>query len=326
MILNGINNYCATSEMKKQMGTLTSEDIDCSNKTSFTEEEIKKMVNLGNAKVKSSSYSGNKLTNLVIESNNHTYTLCSSGTFAMDDEVCQDNIALEGVSLKSVAESLVYENNVCKSEGTYQYMGGCYLKSIPTDDSPYNSQYGYYTKTIHPENNYIWYSGFLWRIIGINADGTVRMITEENVTAIPYHNDNSNWDESYVKEWLNDYFYNHLKGNNIITEQIWCSETTTSSSSARTTCTNNLSVAKAKVGLITLDEYNLAGGQESYLDIKQHHWTMTPKSSSNAWYVNNDGDAITDYSIGNGVRAVINVNSDVIITEGNGTWSSPYEI
>ncbi len=322
MILNGINNYCATSEMKKQMGTLTSDDIDCSSKTSFTEEEIKKMVNLGNAKVKSSSYSGNKLTNLVIESNGHEYKLCSSGTFAIDDEVCQDNIALEGVSLKSVAESLVYENNVCKSEGTYQYMGGCYLKSnvIQVPDT--------YGENEHPRTNYIWYSGFLWRIMGINADGTVRMITEEDITAISLGASSTaeNWDESYVKEWLNDYFYNHLKGNNIITEQIWCSETTTSSSSARTTCTNNLSVAKAKVGLITLDEYNLAGGQESYLDIKQHHWTMTPKSSSNAWYVNNDGDAITDYSIGNGVRAVINVNSDVIITEGNGTWSSPYEI
>ena len=87
MILSGINNYCASSEMKKQMGTLGSEDIDCSNKTSFTEEEIGKMLNLGNAKVISNSYSDGKVIRLVIESNNHTFTLCEN-SFVMDDEVC----------------------------------------------------------------------------------------------------------------------------------------------------------------------------------------------------------------------------------------------
>ncbi len=129
-------------------------------------------------------------------------------------------------------------------------MGGCYLKG-------------------KPNNNYIWYSGFLWRIMGINADGTVRLITDENVTAIPYHESSSNWDDSYAKDWLNNYFYPRLKGNNLIIEQTWCSETTTDSSSARTTCENNLSTETAKVGLLTLDEYNLAGGSSSYLDIGQ---------------------------------------------------------
>ena len=32
-------------------------------------------------------------------------------------------------------------------------------------------------KGLNPEN-YLWYSGFMWRIIGINKDGTIRMITE----------------------------------------------------------------------------------------------------------------------------------------------------
>ena len=48
MIYSGINNYCETVKLKKQMGTLTSEDVDCESKTSFTTEEISKMVNLGN--------------------------------------------------------------------------------------------------------------------------------------------------------------------------------------------------------------------------------------------------------------------------------------
>ena len=220
-------------------------------------------------------------------------------------------VALEGTPIIEKVKELVYDNGACKTDGTtYQYMGGCYIKG-------------------NPNNNYIWYSGFLWRVMGINADGSVRLITDENVTAIPWGASSTaqNWDDSYAKDWLNEYFYSRLKGNNIIKESIWCSETTTVDSSARTTCENNLSIKSSYVGLITLDEYNLAGGSSSYLSIGQVQWTMTPYSSSSAWLVYNFGDAY-DYSVSDafGLRAVINVNSDVTITGGNGTlgetWSS----
>ena len=178
-------------------------------------------------------------------------------------------------------------------------------------------------------NNYIWYSGFLWRIMGINADGSVRLITEENVTAIPWGADDTalNYDGSHAKDWLNNYFYPRLKGNDIIVEQTWCSETTTDKSSARTSCSNNLSTEKAKVGLISLDEYNLAGAGSSYFDIGQYQWTLTPYNGSGAWSVYSDGHS-NDSSVhdARGLRAVINVNSNVTITGGNGTigatWSS----
>ena len=183
--------------------------------------------------------------------------------------------------------------------------------------------------SIQSANNLLWYSGFLWRIMGINSDGTVKLITDENVTAIPWGaiNTAENWDDSYAKNCLNNYFYSRLKGNNIIKEKTWCSETTTSSSSARPTCENNLSTETAQVGLITLDEYNLAGGSSSYLNIGQFQWTMTPYDSSGAWGVDENGySSRISVSFTYGLRAVIVVNSDVTITRGNGTWSSPYQI
>ena len=227
------------------------------------------------------------------------------------DEECDVEIALEGDPIIEKAKELVYDNDACKTDGTtYNYMGGCYIKGTPT-------------------NNSLWYSGFLWRIMGINADGTVRLITDENVTAIPWGAKDTaeNWDGSYAKDWLNNYFYPRLKGNNIIKEETWCSETTTDNSSARTACTDNLSKESAYVGLMTIDEYNLAGGSSSYLNIGQWQRTMTPYSSSNAWIVYNGGYADNNsVSSTLGLRAVINVNSDVTITGGNGTlgeiWSS----
>ena len=310
MILGGINNYCASEDMKYQLDNnyerICTSDMDIN--------DVEKMVNLGNATINEIVYDGEKLTTLVITSNNHKFTLCPSGTFAMDDEECDGGEV--GVITTGPVKDVVLSNfpelelgeNGCKNstENNYSYMGGCYIKGNPT-------------------NNYIWYSGFLWRIMGINADGTVRLITDENVTAIPYHESSSNWDGSYAKDWLNNYFYPRLKGNNIIKEETWCSETTTDSSSARVTCENNLSTQPAYIGLITLDEYNLAGGSSSYLNVGQYPWTMTPYSSSNAWYVGLDGHVYSPSVVSTlGVRAVINVNSDVTITGGNGTLGTTW--
>ena len=82
MIYSGINNYCATSKMEQELnGTL---DI-CADGVTTT--EVSQMVNLGNAKVTEVIYNA-KVTSLVVESNNHKFTLCGDGSFAMDDEEC----------------------------------------------------------------------------------------------------------------------------------------------------------------------------------------------------------------------------------------------
>ena len=91
MIYSSINNYCASIEMKKQMGTLGENDVDCSSKTSFTTEEISKMVNLGSATIESNSYANGKLTNLVVISNNNRYVLCSNGSMALESDGCEVN-------------------------------------------------------------------------------------------------------------------------------------------------------------------------------------------------------------------------------------------
>ena len=85
MIYSGVNNYCETIKLKKQMGTLTSEDVDCENKSTFTPEEISKMVNLGNAKVLENAYNGT-LTYLKVESNGHIFVL-ENGKFVEEGEV-----------------------------------------------------------------------------------------------------------------------------------------------------------------------------------------------------------------------------------------------
>ena len=192
--------------------------------------------------------------------------------------------------------------------------------------------FGYGLQSVN--NNSLWYSGFLWRIMGINADGTIRLITEENITEIPWGADGTghNWDGSHANDWLNNYFYPRLKGNDIIVDQTWCSEITSGEQEPRTTCTENLSKNPAKVGLITIDEYILSGNINSYLNIGQGQWTMTPgRSDSSNAYINSEGvlgsfDS-TNYIVNlQGIRAVINIKNDIIIMGGNGLLNEHWNI
>ena len=62
--------------------------------------------------------------------------------------------------------------------------------------------------------NYVWYSGKLWRITAIYPDGTMKMITDDNITTISYgsnvnfYTDPSN--SSYMYQWLNEDFLDTL--------------------------------------------------------------------------------------------------------------------
>ena len=207
------------------------------------------------------------------------------------------------------AKALVYDGDTCKTDGsTYTYMGGCYIKGLPTA-------------------NYVWYSGFMYRIMGINSDGTVRLITEENVTNIPWGTSGTaeSYTNSYVRDWLNNYFLSNLKGTDIITNGNFCQNTASSTANlVRTTCESG-TIFNDKVGLISIDEYNLAGAASSYLKNVQYFWTMSPYNGSNAWYVTHLGNRSgSGLIVSYGVRAVINVDFNNIITAGDGTLNDYY--
>ena len=55
-------------------------------------------------------------------------------------------------------------------------------------------------------NNYIWYSGKLWRAVSVaNEAKTTKLVTQWNISAIPYNaSGNTAFEGSYMEEWLND--------------------------------------------------------------------------------------------------------------------------
>jgi prepilin-type N-terminal cleavage/methylation domain-containing protein len=222
-------------------------------------------------------------------------------------------VKLTGTPIGTIAQNLLN----AAGTNTYTYLGGTYLKGAQT-------------------NNYVWFNGFVWRIMGKDADGNIRMITEENVTAIPWGAANSaqDYDNSYANSWVSSYFYNHIKNTNQIKIEptTYCKNQTYDDASdnnglnaKRIDCTGGTQ-ANVRVAMLSLDEYNLSGGSSSYLVNGQYYWTLTPYYASGAWVVFGDGDA--DNTAGYdgvpgvyGLRPVITISSDAIITGGDGTLS-----
>ena len=64
-------------------------------------------------------------------------------------------------------------------------------------------------------NNYIWYSGKLWRAVSIDpSDNSVKLVTQWNISALPYNAEgNTAFEGSYMDAWLNDTSVDGFLGN-----------------------------------------------------------------------------------------------------------------
>ena len=185
-------------------------------------------------------------------------------------------------------------------------------------------------------NNYVWYSGKLWRAVSVNNEAkTVKLVTQWNISAITYNPSNqTNFAGSYMEDWLNDTSVDGFLGNLrepdkfIVTDAIWDAtmDLTDLGSMQRPNGTTTVTDA---VGLLNVYEYQSsnAGGTDGYLNNGLWWWTLTPASSSNVRYVASNGSAFSNWPwLARGVRPSINLKSNVKIADGDGTIDNPYRL
>ena len=203
--------------------------------------------------------------------------------------------------------------------------------------------------------NYVWYSGKLWRITAINPDGSLKMITDDNITTISYGSDvnfydiskkdDTSYTGSYIYQWLNEDFLDTLYNyKNIIVENSTWNTTNSNAGSVdeigkklpETTLINNSTIGKnTPVGLLNSYEYYLSyknSGSTSdytqgYLNIGYFGWLLNPYSSSDVWCVNLYGDGnYFNPSYTSAVRPVVVLKSNIQLSGGSGTKDDPYTI
>ena len=183
-------------------------------------------------------------------------------------------------------------------------------------------------------NNYIWYSGKLWRAVSIDpSDNSVKLVTQWNISALPYNAENNTaFKGSYMEQWLNDTSVDGFLGNLrepdkfIKADSTWNATLTTA-----TTKPEKTTMVTDAVGLLSIYEYTMsyknASSSTGYLNNGLYWWTLTPYSASYVRRVNNYGtDNNSSQAYSSGSRPSINLKSAVKIIDGDGTVDNPYRL
>lgn len=228
------------------------------------------------------------------------------------------------------------------------------------------------------KNNYVRFAGNTWRILEIDEDGNLRLILEDPIVQGTHYRETSTitdeenaktvleYKNSLAQEKLNDWYKYLNNWDNKILKSNFCNDfnhiTATSSGSSnkvyyyksyqKVGADSNLyipslvcssdSIFQEKIGLISAEEYVLAGGSfgkantnfflynEKY---KNNYWTLSPsfydlvRGNGNVFSINETG-TLTDYSSSllksyNFLRPVITIDGSVKM-EGNGTINNQY--
>ena len=180
--------------------------------------------------------------------------------------------------------------------------------------------------------NYVWYSGKLWRITAIYPDGSMKMITEDALTAINWGS-TVEYDGSWVYQWLNEDFYDTLVNPSdiIIANSIWNYSTDGNSTPVKPETIATQKTKEALIGLLNAYEYYNSYRKVSYstgyLNIGYYWWLLTPYSTSRVRNVNYDGNLYNGSTSGStyGVRPSVNLKSGLEFA-GSGTKTNPYKI
>lgn len=173
--------------------------------------------------------------------------------------------------------------------------------------------YFFYGKDV---NNYVYYSGRVWRVISVNKDGQIKLIENDPETIINYGQ--NVFEKSYAYTWLNDNFLSTIKDSSYLVDGEYCID----SFDDDVTCDSKSSF---KVGLLSAKEYEQAGGKNSYLNTGVYTWLINTNTLNDPWYISNEGALGTSATTTSlSIRPVITIKANIDIIGGDGTASNPY--
>ncbi len=179
--------------------------------------------------------------------------------------------------------------------------------------------------------NYVWYSGKLWRITSINQDGTMKLITEDLITAITFNTNPIYNKDAWIYQFLNEDFLDTLynKENIIVEDSSWNAVTDANQVPQKLESSTPI---KGDVGLLTSYEYYKAyektDSLNNYLNVGYYWWLITAYDNIYIHSVDLNGNLIHNYQpelYKFGVRPMIVLKPNLKFT-GSGTKNNPYKI
>ncbi len=292
----------------------------------------------------------------------HTYTLTILENIGSSLKA-NIKVGLEDAKEKDFGSTIVSDNEIKKEPLTKigEEVAVTTEGLIELDDEEGIS---YYFRGSIP-NNYVSFANFIWRIVKVNGDGSVKLILNNYLEEkVNYYDDNSektieeklNFLQSNVNKTLEDWYKYNLNGyEKYITTAKYCVDDSVVNSDGTNTyylgysrlltdynqvnnCLGNQ--YSSKIGLISADEAVFAGASKNgantefymYTPGKDYSWwTLTPASNNNSaitYFEIDQTGILKNESTGNfyrGLKPVINLNKKTYVS-GKGTLDNPYLI
>ncbi len=170
-------------------------------------------------------------------------------------------------------------------------------------------------------NNYIKFSGMNFRIVGV-VDGNVKIASAEDIANVNY---------SDLDEWLK-YYYEHINkdSKDYVVKTKYCNDTLADTSTKE--CSKYTD--EKYVYILSVQDINKATDENgnSYLYPETIDWVANAKTNKESWTTREYFSDSTlkymefskDYNFG--IRPVLTIKGDALITSGDGTSEKPYMI
>lgn len=196
------------------------------------------------------------------------------------------------------------------------------------NDGLHQDSEGYYFKG-KVENNYVLFSNRVFRVVRINNNNTVKMITE-NVNASFMWGEDSKYENSNVRNWLekSDKEHTGIYYNTIANADKMLVKTSYQEDILKEDkIENSENTSKDYVTILSVKDYTLANGKNSYLNNGKVFYLLGLNGENENLYVEEDGSIqSTDSLSGFGIRPVITLAKNTIVSSGSGTKDDPYVI
>ena len=234
---------------------------------------------------------------------------------------------------------------------------------VTSGDGLYEDEYedGRYIYKGGNPNNYIMFSGELWRIYSIEKEGTIKIIKNDSLGEMAWDSGGiSDWSKASLKDYLNGEYYESLIDKDLIVDHDWgIRYSDTVNDMAAEIAEENAITWNGKIAIIALNEYYRANSNKAQcgtLSLNQgnnlicnstnwiipmianvdYMWTLTPTDSFSNWaqviYSKGDRDDNIGVTNSEGVGGkesifpMLYLSSNIKITGGNGSKSNPYTI
>ena len=177
-------------------------------------------------------------------------------------------------------------------------------------------------------NNYIKYSNIIFRIIKINKDNTITIVSDKPITSLAKGN-NNNYNSSYINNWLNNLnkentgiLENNLNNpNKYLTYTNSCSDKIDNTKNI--TCKETLK--DTLITVPTLHDYINTGDINSFMNNETYYYLLNTSKDNKTWYINDNGGVTnSDNTDILGIKPVITLKSTNKLLDGNGTKENPY--